>query len=296
MSYILDTPMQDISIFLRSSDATSFNSSSKDELIYDLNQSIHSYPNMELLVCLQSFSFTNSFYTINENNNKFNYTFNNTNVITVEFAYGNYTIDDLMIYANQLFINTFVFSYSLITLKITITSQSNFRLVSIETQNKNNIYELLGFDDVISYTTLSKSYTSPYLFNMMSVQQINVCATNLNVQSIGLKNRSKYNILNTIQITSMAGETQHYENNTSFKYKLSDSSISSLSIKILNQDFQPISFNNIDYFLNITFSYIYVKPFIYSEYLINDNTARLTILNKEKNDLINDVENNFVNI
>jgi hypothetical protein len=292
MSYILDTPMPNISVFLRSSDASSGNLiSSKNDLIFELNQPILSYPNTDLLVSLQSFSYTNSFYTVNENNCKFNYTYNNSYIHSMSISYGNYTIDELIAHLNEIFNNIFVFSYSINTLKITITNLINpFRLVTLENEN-NNIYEMLGFDDYINYTTFANSYTSPYVFNMMSVQQIHVCVPNLNLSSIGLKNRTKYSIINTIQVTASPGETQHYENNNNFKYKISDNAISSISIILLNQDFQSIDFNNIDYFLNITFSYIYTIPFLNPDYLIsNDNTARVAVLNKEKIDLLNEQE------
>ena len=66
---ILDTPLQPVNVFLRSSSYTTMED--KSNLKFELNTPVHSYPNMDILVSLDSFQFTNSFYTINENNSIF---------------------------------------------------------------------------------------------------------------------------------------------------------------------------------------------------------------------------------
>ena len=67
---ILDTPIPPINIFLRSSEYTS-RDVYKSNLTFELNKPIISYPNMDILIGLESFQFTNSFYTINETNCNF---------------------------------------------------------------------------------------------------------------------------------------------------------------------------------------------------------------------------------
>ena len=71
MSYNLDSPLNPVSIFLRSSDYTYSLNSDKNNLLFELNKPILSYPNMDILISLKSFCFTNSFYTIDENNKCF---------------------------------------------------------------------------------------------------------------------------------------------------------------------------------------------------------------------------------
>ena len=61
MSYNLDTPLNPISVFLRSSDYTYTLNSDKNNSLFELNTPIIWYPNIDILISLKSFSFTNSF-------------------------------------------------------------------------------------------------------------------------------------------------------------------------------------------------------------------------------------------
>ena len=70
---LIDTPIQPISLFLRSSSYTMAQNTTENNLIFNLNQAITNYQNMDILVSCNSFQFTNSFYTVNENNYKYIY-------------------------------------------------------------------------------------------------------------------------------------------------------------------------------------------------------------------------------
>lgn len=293
MSYILDTPLNGFSIFLRSSSYTSNNGgqTTKSNLTFELNTPILCKPNMNLLVGLKSFSFTNSFYTVNDNNDKFYYTYDNLphNVLTFTCEHGNYTIDDLINYLNTQLLGVFIFSYSLRTLKITITSTTNtpFRLISKNNTNMT-MYELLGFPDNIIDNTLLTIQNAPYLFNMIGVQVLHICISNLRLESIGVKNQTKYNIIDSVQVTATSGETQTYFNDNGFKYKIYDDNINFLDIVIRDQDFNIIDFNNIDWFINLNFNHVYQKDLVDALYLKNQDTdMQKTILLDEKQKIIN---------
>ena len=189
---------------------------------------------MDILIGLESFQFTNSFYTINETNCNFSY---NIYSITQSFVitFGNYDIDSLIAYLNSNN-NDLVFSYSLSTLKITISSKivnQFFLLVSIS----NNVYELLGFDDIqtpLSEVDVTENIvtiiTAPYMFNLISVQVLHVCTSNIVINSYGLKNKTKHNIIGSVQVTASSGEVQTYTSN--FKNKISSDPITIISVGI----------------------------------------------------------------
>jgi hypothetical protein len=293
MSYVLDTPFSPIIVYLRSSNYSSITDHDKNNLRFDLNAPIESPPNVEVLVSLHSFSFTNSFYNINTNNCNFYYTIDNTHTISTVIPNGNYDVDSLVNTLNSLFIDTFVFTYSVITLKITITSIIPFRLVS----GQQNIYEILGFDDVNTSTVLNASYTSPYLFNMIGIQCLNICVNNLNIKSIGVKNSPKYNIIDNILVSSVPGEVQHYCNCDNFRYAVSDDLIDFLNISVFDQDFRMVDFNNIDWFMSVKFEFVYKKSYIMpTNYLSNeeyyDNQAYYAYLAEKRHQLLNEMKNN----
>ena len=81
------------------------------------------------------------------------------------------------------------FSYSSQTFKITITAKPN--IVIALTSGLNNCYEVLGFDEfgTSQNNTLQAVWVAPYPFNMISTQLLHITLPNLNLNSIGLKNK-----------------------------------------------------------------------------------------------------------
>ena len=258
---VLDTPILPINIFLRSSEYTTSNneSSYKSNILFELNKPILSFPNMDTLIKLESFQFTNSFYCINEYNCNFYFSYDLTTYQIITVPIGNYDIDSLIKYFNSLY-NGFTFSYNDSTYKIKIINSTPFILFNAP----NNIYEVLGFDD-FGTSELVSTITAPYLFNLMGVQVLHVCVNNINLNSYGLKNKTKHNILSSIHVTAPVGETQTFYNG--FTYQIGYEPLTSLNITIYNQDFNIINFNNIDWFLNISFNFIYKKIFNIPQYL-----------------------------
>lgn len=288
---INDTPLLPASIFIRSSQYTTTIDNNKSNIIFELNSPIVSYPNTELLFSLESFKFTNSFYTINENNCNFYFSYASA-VYHVPLEKGNYDIDSLIEYLNSLMSGSFfVFSYSLSTLKITISNVTPFKLVA----GINNCYELLGFDDIPTSTTFVTTMTAPYLLNMMGVQVLHIVCPNVNIQSIGLKNTPKYNILASIQVLVSSGQTQTYMNSNNFRYKVTDNSITFINLVIYDQDFNIVDFNNIDWFCTLNVSHSYVKPFIKSSYLDSgESLAEFVLLQHERDKIKNEINNNII--
>ena len=255
---LLDTPLDNTNVFIRSSDYTSAVNSTKSDLIFELNRPIRIHNNMDMLVSLESFNFTNSFYVINDYNRYFYYSTNSLGnaYVAVTLDKGNYDVSSFLYYINTALASVgFVFTYKSSTMKITITNPTPFRLVN-PTNNMFNIYELLGFNDY-GTTSLSTSITSPFVVNFCSTQVLHIVISNLPLDSIGLKNKSKMNVINSIPIETLPGEVQSYKNPSNFKYKIADTLITFLNIRILDQDYNLVDFNNIDWFMSLSFQPIY---------------------------------------
>jgi hypothetical protein len=262
---LLDTPLEPINIFLRSSEYTSTDIY-KSNLTFELNKPILPYPNMDVLIGLESFQFTNSFYTVNETNCNFSYNINNGITTNILLSFGNYDIDTFMTYLNATVTNL-LFSYNTSTLRITIATKNNMTINLLPISN--NAYELLGFSDS-GTSSNSNSILAPYMFNLISVQVLHVCTSNIVLNSYGLKNKTKRNIIGSVQVTSSSGEVQTFT--SSFKNKIHTDPISSITISIFNQDFNTVNFNNIDWFINLSFSFCYRKKLEMPQYL---NTINL---------------------
>jgi hypothetical protein len=150
---------------------------------------------------------------------------------------------------------------------------------------------VLGFDNN-GTSSDATSCTSPYVFNLMTTQVLHITSPNINIDSVSVKNTRKYNILSSVHVVCASGETQTYTNTNMFKYKISDNTIPFINICIYDQDFNPVNFNNIDWFLNITFSFVYKKVLIMPQYLHNSgegfqNDATIVLEDEERRNLYN---------
>lgn len=267
---ILDSPIPPISLFLRSSSYSEALNTTKSNLIFNINEPIINYQNMDILCSCNSFQFTNSFYTVNENNYKFIYKILNNSSVSISIPYGYYDIDSLLIKLNTLLTNVFIFSYDSLTFKINITHKTNLTFILLDDGFNNNIYELLGIHDE-GFSIYTNSYTSPYILNLMSVQVLHICIPNINIKSISLKNTQKYNIIASVLVYAQFGSVQIYNYNNSFEYLINDSIIPFINVLILDQDMNPINFNNIDWFLNLSFKFIYKKELSLPKTLLQYN-------------------------
>lgn len=255
-----DTPLQPINVILKSSQYTQQIGTS--HYIFELNETIKCYNTIDILMNLDTFQFTNSFYTISNYNNIFSYQIEGGEIATITVPVGIYSVPSLNSYMNSVLTGVFTFSYSVLTYKYRIVSSSNFKLIPIE----NNIYETLGF---IPDDTFENSKTGSNLFNMMNVQQLKICIANINLSSVGTKNSQKLNILYALRVVVGPGEIQNFYNTSPFKYQLQDENISYLEVFILDQNNNPVDFNGVEFFMSIIFSFQYKKQMIYPNLLSN---------------------------
>ena len=257
-----DTPLHPTKIFLYSGETSSISSSNKNNLTFELNQTIIAPSNVDILISLDSFSFTNSFFNITNYNHLLIITFDNTNFLSYVIPSNHYDIDSLISILNSIQTNL-TFSYSMSSYKITITSITNFRICS----SSFNI--TLGFDEIVESLSLTNTVTSPYFFNLTRPNYLNICLTNLNLKSISLKGKQHYNQIDSVMITSSFGDSQFYKNGNPFYYIISENSISSINVMICDEIHNHVDFNNIDFFMTLNISFQYKKEMKPAETLLN---------------------------
>jgi hypothetical protein len=126
--------------------------------------------------------------------------------------------------------------------------------------------------------------------NLIGTEVLHITTVpNISLNSIGIKNKRKYSILDSIHINAPKGETETYYNISSFQYKISDNLITYLNIIIYDQNFNVVDFNNIDWYINIVFSFSYINNLVLPRTL-NDGpddkrTARDVLIEEEGRNL-----------
>jgi len=79
------------------------------------------------------------------------------------------------------------------------------------------------------------------------------------------------NILCAIPVTCLVGNSQTFSNTTDTRYKINIDSINALEISIYNENFQLVDFNNIDWYLSVSFIFSYKNQYIPPLYLTDRN-------------------------
>ena len=203
---------------------------------------------INMTCCLNSFSCANSIYIINEYNSFLNINLNGT-ISYNTFTYGNYDSNTFM---TQLIVqlgNLYSISLNSITNKFTLShALFNFTILSSST-----MYEIMGFQNNISISSISKSLVMPYMCNFNGITSINILLDNYNMSNIGSYSKSDESIIQSINIDpSSSLITYNKSNNT--KFLINDTSVNYLQIDIMNDQDQLINLNNQNWHLTLEYT------------------------------------------
>ena len=240
-------------IFIKSNDYTLLkNDKMKSDITFELKNFINIPNNVDAYIQLNSFKFMNAFYNINSTNNKFYYSIspNITTILSFTIPNGNYNITTFLDFMNTTLAGAITLAYNSTLFKINFQSSNSFIL----RKGVNDCMGVIGFD---STTTASTNINSTNLINLLGVQVLYLCIDNLNLTSNTSKNSTISNVLESVNVDVLIGSSQSYYNTTNTKYKINNSNINYLDIKIYGSDGKLVDFNNTDWYLGISFIFAY---------------------------------------
>ena len=221
-------------IYLNSSSADNVNNNSFSFTLPNLEIADGNY----IYLSVQYANIPYSFYNINSTNNTLNYTLNSVNYTI--------TITPQIITALKTLMTGFTISYNSITNKITFShSTYNFSFLSTST-----CQEVLGFELKTSYTSSSLSLVSVSCISLISIKCINV-VSNLLTYNINKSNPNNQSILCCIPITTQPNSIIEYKNSNNFRSNLFINQISTIVIKLMDQNSNVLDLNGLDFFLTI---------------------------------------------
>ena len=199
-----------------------------------------------------------SWYNVNSTNNKLNILVDNANTYNIQIPFGNYNINQLIAYIHSQ-IATFsvndknlILNYSPQTNKITFTNT----LKTFQLLNTSTCFELLGFEENKTYTSVNTSGTifqliSEICINLFVVRQIYVASDNFILNNINANNPSDSNILASISVTGNPNSIIHYSNTASKHLIHHLNNISNLRIQLVDQDGDLLELNNVHWSITI---------------------------------------------
>jgi hypothetical protein len=245
-----------------SSDSIQLHLNSKYASSYDDETSTYQFntnliqidDNYSIHLSVVNISIPYSFYNINSFNNLLLYQQLTTPVTNtaIYIPVGNYTAYQLVSYLNNNVPNTTV-TYDSITNKITFTnSLYNFKILSEYTTCE----DILGLSTNDIYnSSILKSLIFPLQLNLASVQLIKV-ATNYNSGSISNLNDHDMRVLCSFPVSSSPYSLITYTNDNNYRIDLNNNTFNSITIKILDQNEQPINFNGLHFSLTMQLDFI----------------------------------------
>lgn len=264
-----NTTIDPINIFLKSNEYTTLhNGSFKSDISFELKNNISIPNNIEAYIQLNSFKFTNAFYNISTYNNMFYYSLssNINTILTIQIPIGQYTISNLLSTLNSSLNSNIVLTYSNTTFKITFSSSTYTFIIRT---GQNDCLNVLGLS---STTSQSNNKISTKLINLSGVQVVYLSLSNIKLSSNASKSSTTSNILESINVDSLIGNTQSYYNPTNSRYKISDNYLNFIDIKLYDEYNRLLDFNNTDWFLNISIIFLYKFQYIAPQYLDLNNT------------------------
>ena len=278
-----NTPFQPITVFLKSNEYSNLLGTS--DYLFELNQPILSNQNVDILVSLSSFKFTNSLYTVSTYNNTLYWYYDvDQTRYSITLTTGCYDINSLCNEINKQFASAYYYmsiTYNSNNYTTTVTHSLGIKFILFA--GSNNCLKLIGFDPIngTGYSYYS-TFTSPNCINLIPTQVLHIALPNLALKSLGAKGIKRYNIIDTIHVTAARGETDLYVNPSSFRYKINDTSITFLHIQLLDENYNLVNFNGVDWYIKLCFEFTYRNSLVLPEKLIEHYDYMQPIIEQEE--------------
>jgi len=187
-----------------------------------------------------------SFYNVNNSNNTFVFTIG-VNNYTYTLRTGNYSINDFLTEL-QTKITLLTISYDKIKSKLTFSYASNFSISTAST-----CLSLIGFGNLTDTSLLSSTNNTLTSVNCINLQSFHcVCiGTNFITNSINVVDDRNPTIICSIPINTSPNSMITFVNPSHYKINIFSTMFSSINIKILDQDSNPIDLNGCNWSMTI---------------------------------------------
>ena len=188
-----------------------------------------------------------SFYTINYSNSFFKFKIDIDPIVEVQVPVGNYNANSL-ISALLLLIDdaNFVITIDKINGRLRFHHNKTF---IIYTDNQYSIGKILGFDLGTSYTSTelpNYTLTAPYPLNLLGIKKINISSSRLITNNF-TSGQGSNTLLHAISVDQPAFGLLIYQNTSGIRFNLGNTEIHKIDIQLLDEDFNYINFNNINW-------------------------------------------------
>lgn len=217
-------------IYLNSADASIYVGGSHSDVIWNFVEQIHVPDNFALTLGLLNAQIPASFFTINSTNDTL--TYNTGTPTSITLKHGNPNVTELIVDLVSKLPNELAVTYDAINNKLTFTRNQTgvFHL-------SGSAMKLLGFSPGrhTSDTESTPSLTSNHVIDLSGPRVI-FLESDMQTRSIDSRSKAASNILAAIPNSEAAGTILAYSNLTGYFSRINSRTISSLRIKLKDND------------------------------------------------------------
>jgi hypothetical protein len=244
--------METIQIYLNSRTANKYIGGFTSNCIFDLPRII--IPNNKKIhLSVLNASIPYSFFNVDYFNNLLVYSLGSGEDISIFIPEGNYNVNTLR-----------NFLLSVMTgFTITYTSLNNSYTFSHPTENfsfreNSTCFEILGFEEDVEHTSTDRVLISTNSINLFTIRNIYIQSNNLMNNNINNATPNSSTILTSIPVSSGQNSIVNYYNFNNVKSRINDATLknlSSLSIKLTDQDLDILDLNGCHFSLTLLIEY-----------------------------------------
>jgi len=231
-------------VYLNSEDADIYlNGTMKSNVTFFIKDFINVGENtIDAKISVSNAQIPVSYTLINSTNNYLNVTLSGGTLTRYNFANGNYNSTTFITLFKTTMGNNWDITFNAITNTFTLSnSVSDFQLTD------SPIYSILGFKNGVTYNSTAKSLNSPYPCNFSGINRINIKSSMFKAQNFDSFNKGRCRTLATVPVNAMSNGIVFYTNITGFKAELKLSSLSSITLELLDDNRNYIDFRNVDW-------------------------------------------------
>jgi len=222
-----------------------------------LSSGLWSFPNLNfqdddiisVYISILHAEIPNSFYIINENNNKLI-----INSITYTLIPGNYNTKTFIEMVKALLPIGYIITYSTTTNKFTFQYTTLFT-ISVLSTCKNIVG--LSSSDVLGTVENNFTVTLPNSFNFLPTAKINIRSSSFNIGNFGADNST--DIFLTVQNNGLQSGRILYQNYSNLKYRLEQYNLQQFDLRFTDDSNNLLIFNGVDWFITFQIDIEY-KP------------------------------------
>ena len=246
------TTKESIQVFLNSKTANKYINGYTSNCIFNLPQFI--IPRVKnIYVSVQSATLPYSFYNVDYFNDLFVYNVNGGSDINIRIPQGNYNVTTLKAYLTSV-MTGFTITYSSLNNTYTFTHST----YDFSFKKASTCMEILGFNENVTYSSVSKSMTSINSINLFTIRNIYIQSNNLMLSNLNNATPNNCTILASIPLTTGQFSVVNYNNINNVRSRIDNiRNFAQLNISLTDQDGDILDLNGCHFSITLQLDFEY---------------------------------------